>query len=84
MLAVGEVFSDKRPTRWEIVDRVGAGDSFSGGFIYGCLASGDVETALKMGNAYAAIKHSIPGDLNWATKSELETVMQGGGLRVAR
>jgi hypothetical protein len=37
-----------------------------------------------MGNAYAAIKHSIPGDLNWATKSELETVMQGGGLRVAR
>lgn len=79
----GRVFSDKT-YEVEIVDRVGAGDSFSGGFIYGYLTSGDVETALKMGNAYAAIKHSIPGDLNWATKPELETVMKGGGLRVAR
>ena len=79
----GKFFSDKT-YEVEIVDRVGAGDSFSGGFIYGSLTSGDVETALRMGNAYSAIKHSIPGDLNWATRAEMETVMKGGGLRVAR
>ena len=77
-------FFDDKTYEVEIVDRVGAGDSFSGGFIYGCLTSGDVGTALKMGNAYSAIKHSIPGDLNWVTKAEMETVMKGGGLRVAR
>ena len=68
----------------EIVDRVGAGDSFSGGFIYGSLTSQNTETALRMGVAYSAIKHSIPGDFNWATRSELEAVMKGGGLRVSR
>jgi len=77
-------FFDDKTYEVEIVDRVGAGDSFSGGFIYGCLTSGDVGTALKMGNAYSAVKHSIPGDLNWVTKAEMETVMKGGGLRVAR
>jgi 2-dehydro-3-deoxygluconokinase len=79
----GKFYSD-RSYEVEIVDRVGAGDSFSGGFIYGYLTSENVETALKMGNAYSAIKHSIPGDLNWATRAEMESVMQGSGLRVAR
>jgi len=79
----GKFFND-RSYEVEIVDRVGSGDSFSGGFIYGYLTTGDIEAALKMGNAYSAIKHSIPGDLNWVTKAELETVMKGGGLRVAR
>ena len=79
----GKFYSDKS-YEVEIVDRVGAGDSFSGGFIYGYLTSQNVETALKMGNAYSAIKHSIPGDLNWATRAEMESVMKGSGLRVAR
>ena len=79
----GKFYSDKS-YEVEIVDRVGAGDSFSGGFIYGYIASQNVETALKMGNAYSAIKHSIPGDLNWATRAEMESVMKGSGLRVAR
>jgi len=68
----------------EIVDRVGAGDSFSGGFIYGYLTTQNIEMAVRMGVAYSAIKHSNPGDFNWATRSEMETVMKGGGLRVAR
>jgi 2-dehydro-3-deoxygluconokinase len=67
----------------EIVDRVGGGDSFAGGFIYGYL-TGDVEYGLKFGNAFSAIKHSIPGDFNWVTKEEVEAVMKGGGLRVQR
>lgn len=69
----------------EIVDRVGAGDSFSGGFIYGLLArDGDVQYALDFGVANSALKHSIPGDLNWTTKDEVEALMKGGGMRIQR
>lgn len=79
----GKFYEDKT-YEVEIVDRVGAGDSFSGGFIYGCLTAQSLDIALKMGVAYSAIKHSIPGDLNWSTRAEMEAVMKGGGLRVAR
>lgn len=67
----------------EIVDRVGGGDSFAGGFIYGYL-TGDVEYGLRFGNAFSAIKHSIPGDFAWVTRAEVEAVLAGGGLRVQR
>lgn len=68
----------------EIVDRVGSGDSFTAGFIYGYLTESDIEKALKFGNALAALKHSIPGDLNWCSKSELDSILKGSGLRVNR
>jgi len=69
----------------EIVDRVGAGDSFTAGFLVGYLESGDVQKALDWGVALSAIKHSIPGDLNWATRAEVEQLVAGGGnLRIAR
>jgi len=78
----GQFISDVRRSV-EIVDRVGGGDSFAGGFIYGYLTEG-VEYGLKFGNAFSAIKHSIPGDFAWITKDEVEAVMKGGGLRVQR
>lgn len=59
----------------ENVDRVGGGDSFTSGCLYGWLTTGDWEQALKWGNAYSAIKHSIPGDYNWATREETQRVM---------
>ncbi|NUP99440.1 MAG: sugar kinase [Armatimonadetes bacterium] len=78
----GRLYSDvKREV--EIVDRVGGGDSFAGGFIYGYLTA-DVDYALRFGNAFSAIKHSIPGDFAWITVDEVEAVMKGGGLRVQR
>lgn len=68
----------------EIVDRVGAGDSFSAGFLVGYL-EGDIQKGVDFGTALSAIKHSIPGDLNWATRSEVEKLISGGGnLRIAR
>ena len=67
----------------EIVDRVGAGDSFTAGFIYGYL-QGDIQLGVRYGNAAAAIKHSMPGDLNWATLDEVKTLVEGGGLRILR
>lgn len=68
----------------EIVDRVGAGDSFSAGFLVGYL-EGSLQKGVDFGTALSAIKHSIPGDLNWATRSEVEKLIAGGGnLRIAR
>ncbi|MBI4560231.1 MAG: sugar kinase [Candidatus Hydrogenedentes bacterium] len=67
----------------EIVDRVGAGDSFSAGFIYGFLKQ-DVSYGLHFGTAYSALAHSIPGDFNYCSKEEVEGLMKGGGLRIKR
>ena len=80
--SAGKIYED-RTYDVEIVDRVGAGDSFSAGFIYGYLTS-DVEKGLKLGNAYSALKHSIPGDTNWATLQEVENQIKSASLRISR
>ncbi|MEM1692270.1 MAG: sugar kinase [Thermofilaceae archaeon] len=67
----------------EIVDRVGAGDAFAGGFLYGYLTK-DVETGLQYGVALSALKQTNPGDLVWATKEECERILAGAGLRIVR
>jgi len=68
----------------EIVDRVGGGDSFSAGFIYGRLVKGSYADAVRYGNAFSALKHTNPGDFNWATLAEVENLLKGASLRVAR
>ncbi len=68
----------------EIVDRIGGGDSFSAGFIYGRLVKKSYDAAVRYGNAFSALKHSIPGDFNWATLQEVENLLKGASLRVAR
>lgn len=67
----------------EIVDRLGAGDSFAAGLIHGLLDS-DLQKGLDFGVAASAIKHSIPGDFAWITRDEVEALMKGGGLRISR
>jgi 2-dehydro-3-deoxygluconokinase len=67
----------------EIVDRLGAGDSFAAGLIHGLL-DGDLQNGLDYGVAVSAIKHSIPGDFAWVTRDEVEAILQGGGLRISR
>jgi 2-dehydro-3-deoxygluconokinase len=67
----------------EIVDRLGAGDSFAAGFIHGML-DGDLQRALDFGVAASALKHSIPGDFAWITRDEVEAMLKGGGLRISR
>lgn len=68
----------------EIVDRIGGGDSFSAGFIYGSLVKKSYADAVRYGNAFSALKHSNPGDFNWATLAEVESLLKGASLRVAR
>lgn len=80
--ANGKIYTDRTYTV-EIVDRVGAGDSFTAGFIYGYL-TGDAEKGVKYGNALAALKHTMPGDFNWSTLEEVEAQLKGAGLRISR
>ncbi len=67
----------------EIVDRLGAGDSFAAGLIHGLL-DGDVQKGLDYGVAASALKHSIPGDFNWITRQEVEALLKAPGLRISR
>ena len=67
----------------EIVDRLGAGDSFAAGLIHGLLEN-DVQKGLDYGVAASALKHSIPGDFAWITPAEVEALLKGGGLRISR
>src|SRR5262249_44507919 len=62
----------------EIVDRLGAGDSFAAGLIHGLL-DGDLQKGLDFGVAASALKHSIPGDFAWVTREEVETLLKGAG-----
>jgi 2-dehydro-3-deoxygluconokinase len=79
----GKLYKDRK-YEVEIVDRVGAGDSFTSGFLYGWIREKDVQKGVQYGNAFAALKHTVPGDFNWNTLEEVETQLKGGGLRISR
>lgn len=67
----------------EVVDRLGAGDSFTAGFLWGVMQD-DIGKGVACGTALSALKHSMPGDFNYATLSEVEAMLGGGGLRIQR
>jgi 2-dehydro-3-deoxygluconokinase len=74
------------PTRenLDIYDRVGGGDSFASGLIYGFLNDKGPQWAVECGAAHGALAMTTPGDTTMATLSEVERVMKGGNARVAR
>jgi 2-dehydro-3-deoxygluconokinase len=67
----------------EIVDRLGAGDSFAAGLIHGLL-DGDLQKGVDYGVAASALKHTMPGDFAWITREEVDALLQGPGLRISR
>ena len=68
----------------EILDRVGGGDSFASGLIYGFLKGNGPQWAVECGAAHGALAMTTPGDTTMATLSDVEKLMKGGGARVAR
>ena len=68
----------------EIYDRIGGGDSFASGLIYGFLTGRDPQWAVECGAAHGALAMTTPGDTTMATFAEVEKLMKGGGARVAR
>jgi 2-dehydro-3-deoxygluconokinase len=79
----GKIFKDRK-YEVEIVDRIGAGDSFTAGFLYGWIKDKDIQKGVQYGNAFAALKHTVPGDFNWNTLEEVEAQLKGAGLRISR
>jgi len=80
----GKFYESRQYPDLEILDRVGGGDSFASGFIYGMMITGDAQQAVDYGAAHGALAMTTPGDTSMATKSEVEKLMKGGGARVQR
>ena len=86
LYADGKLYQSRRYDITHIVDRVGGGDSFMGGLIYGLLTyTTDDQKALDFAVAASCLKHTIYGDYNQATVDEVEKLMSGDGSgRVSR
>lgn len=82
--ADGEVHKAKDYQGLEIMDRVGGGDSFASGLIYGLMTTQDAQTAVNYGAAHGALAMTTPGDTTMASKKEVEAIMGGAGARVQR
>ena len=82
--AGGELYQSQTRENLEIFDRVGGGDSFASGLIYGFLNGRGPQWAVECGAAHGALAMTTPGDTTMTTLSEVERVMRGGGARVAR
>jgi 2-dehydro-3-deoxygluconokinase len=68
----------------EIYDRVGGGDSFASGLIYGLMQGKNIQQAIEYGAAHGALAMTTPGDTSTASLAEVERVMGGGTARIAR
>ena len=82
--AGGEIYKAKDYKGLEIMDRVGGGDSFASGLIYGLMTTGDAEVAVNYGAAHGALAMTTAGDTTTARKKEVEAIMGGAGARVQR
>jgi 2-dehydro-3-deoxygluconokinase len=82
--ADGELYQATTREDLEIYDRVGGGDSFASGLIYGFLENKGTQWAVECGAAHGALAMTTPGDTTMATLAEVERVMKGGTARVAR
>ena len=74
-------------TRWpalEIFDRVGGGDGFASGLIFGLVEGYDLQTAVEYGAAHGALAMTTPGDTSMATLADVSQLVAGGGARVRR
>ncbi len=82
--ADGEIYQSNAYDGLEILDRVGGGDSFASGLVYGLMTTGDAQIAVNYGAAHGALAMTTPGDTTMASKNEVEALMSGGGARVKR
>jgi 2-dehydro-3-deoxygluconokinase len=80
----GQLHQSRRYDGLEIWDRVGGGDSFASGLLYGLLAGKGPQYAVECGAAHGALAMTTPGDTTMASLAEVERVMKGGTARVQR
>lgn len=82
--ADGKVYNGLSLPGLEIYDRVGGGDSFASGLIYGLITTGDPQKAVNYGVAHGALAMTTPGDTSMASLKEVENIIGGTGARVQR
>ncbi len=82
--ANGEVYKGMELPALEIFDRVGGGDSFASGLIYGLMTYDDAKVAVNYGIAHGALAMTTPGDTSTAVLKEVENIVKGGSARVNR
>lgn len=82
--AQGKICKGLQLDNLEIYDRVGGGDSFASGLIYGLMTTDDAGQAVNYGVAHGALAMTTPGDTSMASKSEVESLIKGAGARVQR
>lgn len=82
--ANGEIHRSNEYNDLEIMDRVGGGDSFASGLIYGLMSTQDPVKAVNYGAAHGALAMTTPGDTTMVSKEEVEAIMGGKGARVKR
>ena len=80
----GRFYEATQRPNMEILDRVGGGDSFASGLIYGLMTFDDPQKAVEYGAAHGALAMTTPGDTSMATLAEVEKLVKGGGARVQR
>jgi len=80
----GGFFDSRKYPDLEILDRVGGGDSYASGLVFGFLAFNDPQQAVEYGAAHGALASTTPGDTSMATRREVEKQIAGGGARVVR
>ncbi|TWT89759.1 2-dehydro-3-deoxygluconokinase [Pseudobythopirellula maris] len=80
----GQFYEATQRNDLEIFDRVGGGDSFASGLIYGMLTTGDPQQAVEYGAAHGALAMTTPGDTTMASLAEVEKLVAGAGARVDR
>src|SRR6201987_2724882 len=82
--AEGKFFEVATRKDLEIFDRVGGGDSFASGLLYGLLTGQDVQWSLECGAAHGALAMTTPGDTSMATLQDVANLMRGQSARIAR
>ncbi|MBR5544174.1 MAG: sugar kinase [Clostridia bacterium] len=82
--ADGKIYKGLELPGLEILDRVGGGDSFASGLIYGLMTTEDAQTAVNYGVAHGALAMTTPGDTSMASLKEVNAIVSGAGARVQR
>jgi 2-dehydro-3-deoxygluconokinase len=80
----GQFYEARRREDLEILDRVGGGDSFASGLIYGFLKGESPQWSLECAAAHGALAMTTPGDTTMVTVQEVIRAMKGVGARIAR
>jgi 2-dehydro-3-deoxygluconokinase len=83
-VAVADRVYRGRTTDLELIDRVGSGDAYAAGFLYGYLVEGDLQRAVEIGDAMSFLKHSIPKDFAFFTKEEVFRYASSNRTKILR